>query len=51
VEIRAKAGDLAEVMKNVSKTLDILLQRRNKNRRIVRIKRGAEDRASPPELV
>jgi hypothetical protein len=48
VEIRAKAGDLSEVMKNMSEILDILLQRRNKNRRIIRIKRGAEDGASPP---
>jgi hypothetical protein len=51
VEIRAKAGDLSEVVKNMSKILDILLQRRNEYRRIIRIERGAEDRASTPELV
>jgi hypothetical protein len=51
VEVGAKAGDNPKTVENKRQILEVLLDRRHKNGGVIREERGAQDGASPPQLM
>jgi hypothetical protein len=50
-EVCAKAGDFTKAMKDGRQVLNVLLDGGNKDSRIIRIKRGAENASASPNFV
>jgi hypothetical protein len=50
-KVGTKTGNISKALKDHRKILDVLFDRRHKDGRIVRIKRGPQNVAAPPKLM